>query len=281
MSNIDIRYNQPGGYEFASISKSYSANLTKNNPENPKITYKKIDYVFESIGFKKTTRDNSGQLFLIHKNPKSQKPFVFVINVLPTSANNEPSLESYLIDPIANPKIDLAKLIGNYLGKSMSVKSNTDTNEFSCVIGTIRLAKKPAVDKFKTYVFNDTITSAHSIDSDNGILRSAKNPTKKETRICKRVATEDNPIEIDKSRHTKYYATFEGLSISFMVLFGVFIGFICYMYFTGAGYPGTVFEYPLLPISIAAKNPDTDFFNNPFSTMMGGRKNTRIRLGKK
>ena len=281
MSNIDIRYNQPGGYIFASISNSYSANLSNDNPEKPKITYKKIDYVFESIGVKRTTRDNSGQLFLIHKNPKTQKPFVFVINVLPTSANTEPSLESFLFDSIANPKIDLAKLISNYLGKSMSVKSNTESDEFSCVIGTIRLSRKPVVDKFKTYLFEDKITTTHIIDSDDGILRIAKNPSKKETRICKRVATEDNPIDISDRRHTKYYATFEGLSISFMVLFGAFIGFIFYMYFTGTGYSGTVFGYPLLPISIAAKNPDTDFLNNPFSPITGGRKNTRIRLGKK
>jgi len=281
MSNIDIRYNQPGGYEFASISNSYSANLSNTNPEKPKITYKKIDYVFQSIGVKRTTRDNSGQLFLIHKNPDTQKPFVFVINVLPTSANTEPSLEPFLFDSIANPKIDLAKLISNYLGKSMSVKSNTESDAFSCVIGTIRLSRKPVVDKFKTYLFEDKITTTHTIDSDDGILRIAKNPSKKETRICKRVATEDNPIDISDRRHNRYYATFEGLSISFMVLFGAFIGFIVYMYFTGAGYSGTLFGYPLLPISIAAKNPDTDLFNNPFSTMTGGRKNTRIRLGKK
>jgi hypothetical protein len=193
-------------------------------------------------------------------------------------------LDLFLKDNIANTKIDLLKLINLFIGNSFPVKTNPAGDEFSCLIGHMRLTDKPAIKKLKTnqYVAN-SILSGHTIDSDDGTIRIGKKPTIVEKRICKRVAKEKNPIEADPNitdiqGEIDRYKLIKNLGISFIAVFAFVIFYMIYAYFFS---DGTGIFKPAKWMGITPKFPDTDFFNNPFPTMMGGGKKARTRLGKK
>ena len=287
MPVIDAIY-EDGGYDFNYIQDASRVPVASIVVEKrPTITYKEVKYKLVSIKFSGPSNtpplDNSGQLFLIHKSDKG-KSFIFVILIKPTSVNTEPSLDLFLNNPTGNKRIDLLKLINLFVGNSFSVKTNTTTDEFSCLIGHMRLTDRTAIDNFKKYTnINPPPTSQHTIDSDDGTIRIGKNPTRAETRICKRVdkdmqnKVEKSPID-EIQDDIDQYKLIQNLGISFIVIFSVMVFYMIYAYFFS---DGTGIFYPAKWMGITPKFPDTDFFNNPFPTMMGGGKKARTRLGKK
>ena len=283
MPDIEVRYPE-SVYDFIVSDNKQEYNIQNVNPQNPpKITYKGIYYELKKISFSGSSNqpkvDNSGQLFLTHES-KDRKSFIFIIRIKPASSNTEPSIDSFLKPPTIN-KIETTKLISNYIGNAFPVKTNAAETEFSCVIGHMRLTERDAINILKNYEYSKGvsavgITDTHTIDSDDGAIRIEKTPTSRQTRICKRVATENNPLDETVSNEInddiKKYKLINDLGISFIAVFMLVVFYMIYLYFFGGG---------LTWMGIPGKLPDTDFFNNPFPTMMGGGKKPRIRLGKK
>ena len=281
MPSIDVRYID-GIYE---MTNSYDANQNrgyfsrlKPSIRTPTITYKDVDYNLKEIQFIGHSRDNSGQLFLIHEsNQNPSNKFCITIKINSESAITEPTFDAFFADNQVNNKLNLARLMGNFTSNSFSIKTDTGGNNFSCLVGAFRLTDRIAIKKLKSYTVGTSYTAgtdpttANTIDSDDGVIKIVNDTGKKKRQICKRVNTVDNPILESSNNNLDAYNAIDSLGILFIFIF-IALTMVCvFLYFRGVGVSW---------LGIPPKYPDTDFFNNPFPPMLGGKK-PRIRLGKK
>ena len=285
MPSIDVRYidgifemNYIGAIGGFEPNEGYYSVL-KPSIRTPTITYKDVDYNLKRIQFIGHSRDNSGQLFLIHEsNQNPSNKFCITIKIKSESAITEPTFDAFFenTDPNTNftkgnLTLNLARLMGNFTSNSFSIKTDTGGNNFSCLVGAFRLTDRIAIKKFKYYTAGTDPTTANTIDSDDGVIKLVNDTGKKKRQICKRVNTVDNPILESSNNNLDAYKDNESLGILFIFIFIALTMGCVFLYFRGVGVSW---------LGIPPKHPDTDFFNNPFPAMLGGKK-PRIRLGKK